>query len=367
MPTTRRKAAEPVQDQQDAMPLDVLPASSQEPDDEESVLDRLRSLGGDDRDRMRIKVYRKTVHGQLEWCTDYTVAEWEEGDVSRVRADWGSGTYEMRVVIGGRPGIRYREVFRIAADAKPIMQNPAPAAPQASELAEVVRMLAEGQQRILEAVSQRPDPTAQLQSTLGLMAAMREAMGLNQAPPPAPAASDPGAMLGQLVGAIRQLREVATEVNPPASDPDNPMAMLGQVVDIVKLGMAQRQAEPMPGVQLPAALQAEPVQNPAAPTQEADMGILVLRGQLQQLCDMAARGEPPEKGGEFVADELPDELLGYLELPNIVQILSTFNREVLRHESWFLAARTHALKLLAEEPDQAQADPVQNLSAGGSR
>ena len=99
----------------------------------------------------------------------------------------------------------------------------------------MVRMLAEGQQRILEAVSQRPDPTAQLQSTLGLMASMREAMGLNTPPPPPPPASDPAAMLGQLVGAIKTLREVAAEVNPPAEAADeSPMSMLPKIVDLVK-------------------------------------------------------------------------------------------------------------------------------------
>lgn len=357
MATRRKAAAEPtIEGADEALPIDLHNREVAEPDDEHSVLDRIRSLGGDDRDRMRIKVYRKTAAGQLEWCTDYTVGEWEEGDIARVRADWGSGTYEMRVVIGGRPGIRYREVFRIASDIKPTAMLPAPApAPHTSELAEVVRMLAEGQQRILEAVSQRPDPTMQLQSTLALMASVREAMGLNAPPPPPPPASDPGAMLGQLVGAIRQLREVADEVSPAKADPDNPVAMLGQVVDIVKLGMAQRAAPPvetMPSVQLPPTL-AGAQDNPDEPRSE-DMGILVLRGQLQKLCDMAQAGESPEKGGEFVADNLPDELLAYLELPNVLDILANFNGAVRKHPEWMEKARAHALKLLAEDDSQNQ-------------
>lgn len=360
MATRRKAAADPILDAGDeALPIDLPSRDLTEPDDEHSVLDRIRSLGGDDRDRMRIKVYRKTAAGQLEWCTDYTVGEWEEGDIARVRADWGSGTYEMRVVIGGRPGIRYREVFRIASDVRPSQAiAPPPAAPQGSELAEVVRMLAEGQQRILEAVSQRPDPTAQLQGTLALMASMREAMGLNAPPPPPPPASDPGAMLGQLVGAIRQLREVADEVSPSKPDPDNPVAMLGQVVDIVKLGMAQRQGaaappEAMPAVQLPPNLAGVP-DNPEDEPRSEDMGILVLRGQLQKLCDMAQAGDSPEKGGEFVADNLPDELLAYLELPNVLDILATFNGQVRKHPEWFDKARAHALKLLAEDDSQNQ-------------
>ena len=88
------------------------------------------------------------------------------------------------------------------------------------------------------------------------------------------------------------------------------------------------------------------------------MGILVLRGQLARLCEMAAAGESPEKGGEFVADELPDELLGYLELPNILDILAGFNGEVRKHPAWFDAARKHAVKLL-NEPEPP------TLSSGG--
>ena len=145
-------------------------------DDEDSILERLRSTQGEERDRMKVKVYRKVPGGTgLEWCTDYTVGEWEEGDIARVRQEWGPGNYELRVVSQGKRGILLRDHFRIAqvTRGEPV---PAPApAPQSSELADVVRMLAEGQQRILEAVSQRPDPAAQLQSTLGLMVSMREA------------------------------------------------------------------------------------------------------------------------------------------------------------------------------------------------
>jgi hypothetical protein len=352
MPTTRRKAAaDPtLEGAAEAMPLQVIP---DEPDDEESVLDRIRSLGGDDRDRMRIKIYRKTSAGQLEWCTDYTVSEWEEGDVARVRGDWGSGTYEMRVVIGGRPGIRYREVFRIAADTKPAAA-PAPAAAQSSELADVVRMLAEGQQRILEAVSQRPDPTAQLQGTLALMVSMREAMGLNVPPAPPPAASDPGAMLGQLVGAIRQLREVASEVAPPAPDSDNPLSMLGQIAEVVKLGMTQQAApQAMPPVQIPASFEDQPT-----PEGGQEMfGILVLRGQLGKLVEMAQAGKPIEEGAQFVADNLPDDLLSYLPLPNIMDILGAANPRVREHEAWMLAVRDRAVLILAEDDAGPQLPP----------
>jgi hypothetical protein len=319
-------------------------------DDEESILDRLRSTQGEDRDRMKVKVYRKVLGSTgLEWCTDYTVGEWEEGDVSRVRAEWGPGSYELRVVSQGKRGILWRDHFRIAPPPARIEPPPAPAPAGSSDLADVVRMLAEGQQRILEAVSQRPDPTAQLQSTLGLMTAMREAMGLNAAPPPPPPAADPGAMLGQLVAAIRTLREVSAEVAPPAADTDNPLSMLPQVLDLVKAGMQRGQGQgqgEMPPVQplaIPPSLQDDQTD------QGEPVGILVLRGQLSKLIEMAKANADPVKGGEFVADNLPDELLPHLALPNYFDILATFHGGVKAHREWFDKARTEAMRILGDD------------------
>ena len=317
-------------------------------EDEETILDRLRSMQGEERDRMKVKVYRKVVGGTgLEWCTDYTVPEWEEGDIARVRQEWGPGNYELRVVSMGKRGILLRDHFRIAPNREPVAAAPAP---QTSELADVVRMLAEGQQRILEAVSQRPDPTAQLQSTLGLMASMREAMGLNTPPPPPPPASDPAAMLGQLVGAIKTLREVAAEVNPPAEAADeSPMSMLPKIVDLVKVGMQGQQ-------QQPAALPAPPVQPLDIPQslqepEEDGMNILKLRKQLGEMIAMAAQNLPPERGGEYAADNLPDELLPHLARPDFFGFLTMVHSGCKPHEPWFRAARDHCIKILSE-PDK---------------
>ena len=297
---------------------------------------------------MKVKVYRKVAGGTgLEWCTDYTVPEWEEGDIARVRQEWGPGNYELRVVSMGKRDILLRDHFRIAPNREPVAAAPAP---QTSELADVVRMLAEGQQRILEAVSQRPDPTVQLQSTLGLMASMREAMGLNTPPPPPPPASDPAAMLGQLVGAIKTLREVAAEVNPPAEAADeSPMSMLPKIVDLVKVGMQGQQ-------QQPAALPAPPVQPLDIPQslqepEEDGMNILKLRKQLGEMIALAVSGQPPEKGGEYAADNLPDELLPHLARPDFFGFLTMVHSGCKLHEPWFRAARDHCIKILSE-PDK---------------
>ena len=315
-------------------------------EDQDTILDRLRALSGDERDRMSCKLYRRAADGRgLEYCQDYTVSEWEDGGIDRVRAEWGAGNYEVRIHAQGRKGVLYRDLFRIAHRA---IATPTAPPPQSSELAYVVRMLAEGQQRILEAVSQRPDPTAQLQSTLGLMASMREAMGLNTPPPPPPPASDPAAMLGQLVGAIKTLREVAAEVNPPAEPADDsPMAMLPKVLDLVKVGMSQQQPQALPAPHPP--VQAMPLPASLQPADDEDpMNIIKLRRQLGDMIAMAARGEPAERGGEYAADNLPDELLPHLAREDFFGFLTMVHGGCRPHETWFRAARDHCIKILSE-------------------
>jgi len=321
-------------------------------EDQETIIDRLRSLSGDERDRMSCKLYRRAADGRgLEYCQDYTVTEWEEGGIDRVRAEWGAGNYEVRIHAQGRKGVLYRDLFRIAHRA---IATPTAPAPQTSELADVVRMLADGQQRILDALSQRPDPTAQLQSTLGLMASMREAMGLNTPPPPPPPASDPAAMLGQLVGAIKTLREVAAEVNPPAEPADdNPMSMLPRVLDLVKVGMSQQQPQALPSPHPP--VQAMPLPASLQSNEDDDpMNIIKLRRQLGDMIAMAAKGEPSEKGGEYAADNLPDELLPHLARADFFGFLTMVHGGCRPHETWFRAARDHCIKLLSDpEPVKA--------------
>ena len=86
-------------------------------------------------------------------------------------------------------------------------------------------------------------------------------------------------------------------------------------------------------------------------------GILVLRGQLGKLVEMAQAGKPIEEGAQFVADNLPDDLLNYLPLPNIMDILGAANPRVREHEAWMLAVRDRAVQILAEDDAGPQLPP----------
>jgi hypothetical protein len=161
-------------------------------------------------------------------------------------------------------------------------------------------------------------------------------------------------MLGQLVGAIKTLREVAAEVNPPAEPADdNPMSMLPKVLDLVKVGMSQQQPQALPAPHPP--VQAMPIPASLQPNEDGDpMNILKLRKQLGDMIAMAAKGEPAERGGEYAADNLPDELLPHLAREDFFGFLTMVHGGCKAHELWFRSARDHCIKLLSEpEPVKA--------------
>lgn len=340
-------------------------------DPEQSVIDRIRALTASvGADRMKVKVYRQKANKTgLEFCADYSVPEFEAGDLAMIRDQWGPGDYQIRVI--GAQGVAMRENVSVAA---PLVRFDArqenPASRESSELSQLLRVMAEGQTAILAALTNRPDPGAEMQKTFTLMAGMREAMGLNNAPAPAAAAANPSNMLTELVSAIRQLREVSDEISPKtaAPDTDNPMAMLPQVLDLVKIGMSNRggasqSAGPMPGVMLPASFDgaAGVAENPIQQSEGEDMAILVMRGLLMQLLELAAKDAPIETGAEFIADKLPDELLQFVELPNWFEILSKFAPQCNAHKAWLTLARDRAIVLLNEDDSGDEPAPAVGL------
>lgn len=335
---------------------------AQEGEEVRNVTDRLRAVASKmGADRVRVKVYRRTRAGALEWCQDYSPEEFVAGELDMVREQWGSGDYQIRAI--GPRGVLMRENLTIA---KPLDAAPNPRQSGSPELAQAIELLARGQERIIEALAMRPDPAAQMQQTLALMVSMREAMGLN-VPPPAPvAAANPTAMLSEIIGAVRQLREVAAEVTEPKADPSDPAAMLPAIFDMVKAAQSQSVPQTLPPVQIPASFEqvgAGPadVQVPQAmPESQPDQNMntiqaLVLRGLLRKLLSIAQAGKSPEEGGDWIAEKLPDEMLGYLDLDNCVEILISVAPEAAQHRDWLEAARLAALRAL--EGDEGEDGP----------
>lgn len=343
-------------------------------DEGEDAAERIRQMlatsGGD----VRVKVYRTDPRtARLQWCCDLHPREFETGGLDEIRAAWGAGDFEVRVI--GPKGIMGRSRFSIAKQENPTQLATAQVATTVDPtLAAILGKMAESQAVMMELVKSiaekpAPDPTASMSAALGLMKDMREAMGLNAPPPPAPPVSDPATMLGTLVNAFKTMKEAASEFGAKPEPEDSLTGLAGKVIEMVgpQLGQALPQllqggapSQPLPTIVAPASLSAAPVaSNPVNETApEPDMPtpieVLVLRGTLQGLIEQARADGPTEKGGEFIADKLPQEMLPYLDLPNWSEVLQAAAVHIgvpipVECLPWIDRARQHALKLLSED------------------
>lgn len=397
MATRRPGAARAVNDSFDGLDAEsAMPVGapiSQEIDDEElTPADRIRTLIGQSAgdEGTRIKLYRidPKVPGGMPWCADYSPEEFEAGDLEMIRRQWGPGRYHVRVI--NRRGIAARVDVTIAEPLTP--QVAAPVVNQNSELAQVMRVLAEGQARILDALSTRPDPTADMQRMFTLMAGMREAMGLNNAPA-APAPTSPQALLGDLVGAIKTLREISADVNPPAPmDGDNPLSLVGPIIELVKTArqqppapmpprqamppitlprqpMPSRAPNPAPAVKAPAAAApfplpvTPPAPQPApqpTPESETEMNPVAAYSQIQSLInDMVRRasvGGDVDEAAEVLFEKLPDEAFDYLERENWFSLFVQIAPSAARYSDWFIQVKDRLDAIIAEETDTGDDD-----------
>jgi hypothetical protein len=189
------------------------------------------------------------------------------------------------------------------------------------------------------------------------MAAMREAMGLNQ-----PQGREKSS-IGEIVSAIRELRGAADEIAPPQDkEPDGLMAVLPKMLELVSKGQqSQQEAQQMaqlPPVQLPPSFQApqqpEPQQQeqPQPETQEeSDMKMFTmikLKSYLKTLIDLAIKKTSVEQGAEFVYEKIPDDLIEIMALDNWFDLLTFVAPDVKDHKEWLQQVRDKALAMFEE-------------------
>jgi hypothetical protein len=332
-------------------------------------------------ERSELKVYRLN-QGSLEYCKGYKPDQFEDGNFDMLREQFGPGEYEMRLY-GPHPvtkkfGVRNQVRIKFAHQAE-VKHSELP-----SGLAQVLGTIAQGQERMLDALVQmkqqpQKDPMEEMTKMLSMMTMMRQAMGMDGQQ------SRAGSSISEIVGAIRELRSAADEVSPQREEPETMMAMLPKVLDIVSAGMgkaqAQQQQQPeqpdFQPVQLPASFyqpeqSSQPVpEAPAAPAPgpisqnqqpqtEDDVNhlkyIFKLRSYLSALVDFAVKLAPAETTAQFVVDKLPDELIEIMELPNWFEQLAQVAPEVQKHEEYLRKVRDLALSMIDYE-DEPQDDP----------
>ena len=349
---------------------------------EETATDRVASMlaGINGLERSELKVY-KLNQGALEYCQGFKPEQFEEGNFDLLRDRFGHGEFELRLYATHpqtrKFGIRSKLRVKMSEVNKAAVSDTLP-----SGLAQVLGTIAQGQERMLDALVQmkqqpQKDPMEEMTKMLSMMTMMRQAMGMDNQ-------SRAGSSISEIVGAIRELRSAADEVSPQKDEPETMMAMLPKVLDIVSAGMnkgsaqaqpeqpqdfqpvqlppsfAQAQPQPQPQPQLQPQYQPNPEPQPEPPTNEDDMAnplvIIKLKAYLKTLTDMAVALTPVDKAADFVYDKLPDDLVEIMLLDNWFDLLSGFAPGVKPHEEWLRQVRDKAIAMfdVEDEPEETK-------------
>jgi hypothetical protein len=350
-------------------PAQSLPMIAPEPDIEETATDRVSAMlaQAQGADRAEVNVYRM-VNGAREYCRKFRPDEFEDGSFDLLREMFGPGEYELRLYSTDPVTRKFsvRNLTRIKiSDIKAAPRSELP-----SGLSQVLSTIAQGQQQMLSALvemKQAPqkDPMEEMTRMLGMMTAMREAMGLNQTQ------AREKSSIGEIVSAIRELRGAAEELTPQTEkEPESLIGMLPKVLELVKSGQqAQQGMDPGLGGMIP---QGDPgavlspvtipasMAQPVTQTQPEDEPVRIttafkLRAYLRALVDMAKNKDPIPKAAQFVYEKLPDDLLEMMELPAWFEMLASVAPEVRDHRDYITQVRDAALALLNDPEDGAQA------------
>jgi hypothetical protein len=337
----------------------------EEPEIDQTPAERIMAMlpNFSESERSSVKLYRVTGPNKYTWLNDYSCEDFEAQGFAGIRNEWGAGEFQVRLyaTLPGDSTYCVRAKENITIEASKLSTAPV-AQQQNNELSQVLNMLAQGQQKLLEALTNKPpaDPMGEMQKMLGLMATMREAMGLNNVQQPQKS------NITEIMETIRELRSVAEEINPkpePAGDPENPMTMLPQLLEIVKMGMSQQapKQQAFPPVHQPQQLEA-PVQSQPEPQGNEDVNfnlINTLKTQLHHLLIKATANADIQETAQYVYDELPDEMIDAFFDDAWWDALKMLAPEVEPHREWFVKVRDAALPLF-----DADANNQESATAG---
>lgn len=348
-------------------PAPVLSAVEKE---EESLVERIRAVvRGVTSDRLRVKIYRANGPGAGEQMDELHPQEFDTLEFHEMRTRWGSGEFEVRVF--GDKGIITRGRMKIAA---PLPGAVVHASQQNSELAQVLRMMADGQAQILRALTEKPpapDPQAQMRQTLELLTMVKALTGDK------PAAVEPMTMFREMMGAAREMKEFQKEIadpNPSQIDDDDSIGgIIKSMAPVLQAALSNQPAQqpapagfpPLQPMQLPPSIEngAHFSQQPpkgedmANPVQQQTPAQLLMLGIIEDLCDMAKAGKSPVEGAEYALDSLPDDALPVLRNRYGVQVLQMQFPVISPHKEWFESVRKEAVRLMDEpEPGELDAD-----------
>jgi len=349
------------------------PPDIDETEIEETAADRIArvlSIVGSD-DRAEVRVYRKPKPGYaMEWCKNYTPEEFEAGgNLALIRRDWGPGLYQIRLYgVSPKTGvfaIRAREDISIADDPSNKIA-PTFHPPVENKVDQLIAMMMDQNAKIIEKLTERPDPMASMTNTIALLAQVKGLFGNDNAKTP----------IGEVVSAIKELRGAAEEISPPVKDePTNLLGLGSQLLGMIQ-SVQEKNANvgqipivaappiiasaPIPQPQVRANPQPQPQPNsqelptPAITlTENADMTLIqvieTFKSQIKELLQMQKDNKPIDEAADMVYEKLPDEAIELFMADNWFALLCQFEPECAPHQEWLTNVRAKTIEYFNED------------------
>ena len=310
------------------------------PDDE--ALDKVLGELGDATEGASVKVYRVRDGRKESFVFECRPHEFS---LSELQESHGGGEYSVRVygTRGGVFGLIARK--RISVEDPKHLRREAASVPAAG-LSPELRLLIEGQQKILETLSKpvTPQPATDIIGLIGALDKldqMRGGRGPNL---------DPLQMFDRMAGALGKITAAASG-QPTGSN------LLDVAREFIPLFRDAMQPRPdAPALPAPGAIpQTVAIDQPQGEPEE----IMLLRVYLRRVVENAKRNAGvAEVAEDILALAPPEQLDAMLSRPDWFSVLCGLNPECASYPQWFDQLRNEIMKQIAEDraEDEAQAN-----------
>jgi hypothetical protein len=334
----------------------VITTAGDEEEAEMTPADRVQAMLSDvsDADRAYVNLYKIEDDGTRVFCQKYSCGEVEQGGYTMFREHFGAGTYQV-ALYGTVPGtkrfaIRGKETVKIAAvnTALPPVVNGVN-----SELSQILAMIAAGQNKLLEAVTNRPpvNPMDQMKEMLTLAALMKDAFGAGPA--------QQKSSIAEVIDAIKEIRGVQSLIGGADEKPEPSLMEMGSQL----LGVLQAAQTPqaplihapqsIANARPPVSMERPPQENPMPTNEpserEKEMFFQALRKLLAEITERAKENGDVDLAAEKLYDELPDQILNMADQPGYLELLAQFAPELTPYRPWVEKVHARLLEIIEEE------------------
>jgi hypothetical protein len=300
-----------------------------------------------ERERSKIKVWKILETGELSFCNDYQPDVFEAQNLNLIRRQFGSGKYRVEIYAHNPANKRFSCFGRETVHISELQESTDP-----EDIAERIAQ----RMGISAPAATAPAPAArsnldQLKEMMQLAALMREAFGLNAAPPPPVSMAQ---QLAELITIMKGAKEIAAEIDPPPDAGDPLLKIAEQALPIIGKALENQQRPVLKPVQLPPSLANQ--ENPAVTNTE----FAALRDAVRGINTLAVMDANVELAANLIFDKLPDEAFPLLEAADWFAKLCEIEPACAKHKDWYQQVRDLIVKFWnepAEDGADGAADP----------